>query len=138
MFCIKPEACPWTITGKIQFDAHRVCINKISIAKVKGVHLYSEKESSLGSGKDDSASLAGNESASVLSNIFSRFAFESDRPTKRSSGSLPGLVFDCRFLGTAFLRRICLAPVLAGIWSMTEGFVLMNSSTIHFNPAIGD
>src|SRR5438093_7824330 len=35
---------------------------------------YSQKESSLGSGRDDGASLAGKESAIVLSSIFSRFA----------------------------------------------------------------
>jgi hypothetical protein len=59
-------------------------------------YAYSEKESSLGSGRDDGASLAGKESAIVLSNIFSRFAFELVGSTTRSSGSLLGVIFNVR------------------------------------------
>jgi hypothetical protein len=72
---------------------------------------YSEKESSLGFGNDDGASLAGKESAIVLSSIFSRFAFELAGFTTRSSGSLPGF-FAFRFSSVVLLRTIVLTPVL--------------------------
>src|SRR5690349_19854000 len=49
---------------------------------------YREKESSIGFGSDEGGSLAGNESAIVLSSIFSRFACGSPGSTIRSSGSL--------------------------------------------------
>jgi hypothetical protein len=79
----------------------------LSISKSK-MHrdAYFEKESSVGSGRDDGASLAGKESAIVLSSIFSRFAFELAGSTTRSSGSLPGLIFEVRFSAAAFLRSI--------------------------------
>src|SRR5215467_10986553 len=65
---------------------------------------YSEKESSLGFGRDDGASLAGKESAIVLSSIFSRFAFELAGSTTRSSGSLPRFFAAGFSGGAAFLR----------------------------------
>src|SRR5215831_3608023 len=81
---------------------HTVSISKTEMP----ADAYSEKESSLGFGRDDGASLAGKESAIVLSSIFSRFAFELAGSTTLSSGSLPGLIFAVRFLGVAFLRTI--------------------------------
>jgi hypothetical protein len=71
---------------------------------------YPEKESSLGFDNDDGASLAGKESAIVLSSIFSRFAFELAGLTTRSSGSLPGFLA-VRFSGVVFLRTIVLTSV---------------------------
>jgi hypothetical protein len=67
---------------------------------------YSEKESSLGFGRDDAASLAGKESAIVLSSIFSRFAFEFAGSTTRSSGSLPRFFAAGFSGGAAFLGRV--------------------------------
>jgi len=49
-----------------------------------------EKESSVGSGIVDGGSLAGKESARVLSNIFSRVARTLPISVRRSSGSLAG------------------------------------------------
>jgi hypothetical protein len=68
-------------------------------------HAYFEKESSLGSGRDDGASLAGKESAIVLSSIFSRFAFELAESKTRSSGSLRGLIVAVRLSGAIFFLR---------------------------------
>lgn len=65
---------------------------------------YSEKESSVGFGRDDGASLAGKESAIVLSSIFSRFAFKLAGSTTRSSGSLPRFFAAGFSGGAAFLR----------------------------------
>src|SRR3954462_5375492 len=48
---------------------------------------HGQKESSSGSGKDEGGSLAGKESAIVLSSIFSRFASVSPELTILSSGS---------------------------------------------------
>ena len=73
---------------------------------------YSEKESSLGFGRDDGASLAGKESAIVLSSIFSRFAFELAGSTTRSSGSLPRFFAAGFSGGAAFLCTTSPTPVL--------------------------
>src|SRR5262249_61986822 len=73
---------------------------------------YSEKESSLGFGRDDGASLAGKESAIVLSSIFSRFAFELAGSTNRSSGSLPRFFAAGFSGGAAFLCTTSPTPVL--------------------------
>lgn len=51
-----------------------------------------QKESSVGSGRVDGGSLAGKESARVLSNIFSRVARASPASVERSSGSRVGSV----------------------------------------------
>jgi hypothetical protein len=66
---------------------------------------YREKESSFGFGRDEGGSLAGNESAIVLSSIFSRFPCSSPGSTIRSSGSLRCILtmFEVRFLREAFL-----------------------------------
>ena len=73
---------------------------------------YFEKESSLGFGRDDGASLAGKESAIVLSSIFSRFAFELAGSTTRSSGSLPRFFAAGFSGGAAFLCTTSPTPVL--------------------------
>ena len=79
--------------------------NAVSISKTEmPCDAYSEKESSLGFGRDDGASLAGKESAIVLSSIFSRFAFELAGSTTRSSGSLPRFFAADFSGGAAFLR----------------------------------
>src|SRR5207247_5911245 len=65
---------------------------------------YPEKESSFGFGRDEGGSLAGNESAIVLSSIFSRFACGSPGSTIRSSGSMRWTLtmFDVRFSREVF------------------------------------
>jgi hypothetical protein len=82
---------------------------------------YSEKESSLGFGRDDGASLAGKESAIVLSSIFSRFAFELAGSTTRSSGSLPRFFAADLAGGAAFLRTTfpdsCARSHVDPVWS---------------------
>jgi hypothetical protein len=89
------------------FETSGVCVfHVLSISKTEmPFDAYSEKESSLGFGRDDGASLAGKESAIVLSSIFSRFAFELSGSTTRSSGSLPGF-FEGSFSDAAFLRTM--------------------------------
>src|ERR1051325_1076266 len=59
-------------------------------------------ESSFGFGSVDGGSLAGNESASVLSSIFSRLPCRSSGFTGRSSGSLPGNSRVTNFVGSLF------------------------------------
>src|SRR5262249_17246175 len=68
--------------------------------------VFHEKESSFGFGRDEGGSLAGNESAIVLSSIFSRFACGSPGSTIRSSGSLRWTLtmFKSRFSREALLR----------------------------------
>ena len=70
--------------------------------------VFHEKESSFGFGRDEGGSLAGNESAIVLSSIFSRFACGSPGSTIRSSGSLRWTLtmFEGRFSREALLRLI--------------------------------
>jgi len=109
MFCAKPEAIPFPVT------AGETSLKQVAFEFPISLHFegempampYSEKESSLGFGRDDGESLAGKESAIVLSSIFSRFAFELAGSTIRSSGSLPGL-FEIGFPGAVFLRTIIL------------------------------
>jgi hypothetical protein len=66
---------------------------------------YGEKESSFRFGRDEGGSLAGNESAIVLSSIFSRFACSSPGSPIRSSGSLRWILtmLELRFLHEPFL-----------------------------------
>jgi len=68
--------------------------------------VFHEKESSFGFGRDEGGSLAGNESAIVLSSIFSRFACGSPGSTFRSSGSLRWTLtmFEGRFSREALVR----------------------------------
>ena len=80
---------------------------------------YREKESSFGFGRDEGGSLAGNESAIVLSSIFSRFACGSPGSTGRSSGSLRWTLtmFEVRVSREAFLRLMINGnPVCSGFF----------------------
>jgi hypothetical protein len=65
-----------------------------------------QKESSVGSGRVEGGSLAGKESARVLSNIFSRVARTLPISVRRSSGSLFGSfgVTECEVISISNLH----------------------------------